>query len=115
MLYAWAEDERCGTGFTMRTGDGQVWTYCHLASLDPAVQPGARLAAGQPVGLVGHTGSATGSHLHLQLQPATAYPQQEAWFESFAGVAFRWQEDADPQPRSTGAEPVFTIVQEPSD
>jgi murein DD-endopeptidase MepM/ murein hydrolase activator NlpD len=114
VLYAWAEDARCGTGFTMRTGDGQVWTYCYLASLDPAVQPGARLAAGQPVGLVGQTGDGTGPHLHLQLQPATAYPQQESWFASLAGVAFSWREDADPPARSTGSGPVFTIVQEPS-
>ncbi len=45
------------------------------------------------MGLVGSTGESTGPHLHLQLQPATAWPQQEAWFESFAGTAFTWSDE----------------------
>ena len=83
---------RCGIGFTIATTDGLVWTYCHLAYLEPTVVAGAQLAAGQPVGLVGQTGHATGPHLHLQLQPATAYPQDEPWFQSFAGSAFTWSD-----------------------
>ena len=72
VLYAWSWDQRCGTGFTMQTTDGQTWTYCHLSYLEPAVTQSARLAAGDPVGLVGQSGHATGPHLHLQLQPASA-------------------------------------------
>jgi murein DD-endopeptidase MepM/ murein hydrolase activator NlpD len=72
--------------------DGQVWTYCHLAYLDPAVMDGVSLGAGTQIGLVGSTGHATGPHLHLQLQPATFYPQDQPWFQSFAGSAFRWQD-----------------------
>ena len=83
-------DARCGIGLTLRAFDGQVWTYCHLSVLDTAVVPGASLAAGDEVGLVGATGDATGPHLHLQLQPALAWPQQEPWFQSFAGTAFTW-------------------------
>ncbi len=89
-----APDPECGIGLTMNTSDGQTWTYCHLAVLDPAVTPGAHLSAGQQVGLVGATGDATGPHLHLQLQPPDAWPQQEAWFQSFAGTAFSWNDDA---------------------
>ena len=89
---AWTGDPKCGTGFTIQTEDAQTWTYCHLAVLDPVVAVGAGLAAGTQVGLVGHTGDATGPHLHLQLQPATAYPQEESWFQSFAGSAFTWQD-----------------------
>jgi murein DD-endopeptidase MepM/ murein hydrolase activator NlpD len=93
VLRAWsAPDPRCGIGFTYRSFDGQVWTYCHLAVLDPTVTVGAHLQAGAPVGLVGETGDATGPHLHLQLQPATAWPQQEPWFEAFAGQAFTWSD-----------------------
>jgi murein DD-endopeptidase MepM/ murein hydrolase activator NlpD len=88
-------DPRCGIGFTVRAFDGQTWTYCHMSVLDPVVVPGAALTAGEPVGLVGATGDASGPHLHLQLQPATAWPQREGWFESFAGKAFSWS-DADP-------------------
>ena len=92
VLYAWSWDQRCGTGFTMRTADGQTWTYCHLSYLEPTVTQGAELAAGDPVGLVGQTGDATGPHLHLQLQPATSYPQDQQWFQGFADTAFRWSD-----------------------
>ena len=87
-------DPRCGIGFTVRAFDGQVWTYCHMSVLDANVVPGATLTAGEGVGLVGATGDASGPHLHLQLQPATAWPQQEAWFQSFAGKAFTWSDSA---------------------
>jgi hypothetical protein len=76
--------------------------------------------AGEPVGLVGSTGDASGPHLHLQLQPATAWPQQEAWFQSFAGRAFSWS-DGGTQPVSralafvaaapqAASGPVFAVV-----
>ena len=101
----------CGIGFTIATTDGLVWTYCHLAYLEPTVVAGAQLAAGQPVGLVGQTGHATGPHLHLQLQPATAYPQDEPWFQSFAGSAFSWSDGFQTE---TGSGPVFEVVDEGS-
>jgi murein DD-endopeptidase MepM/ murein hydrolase activator NlpD len=121
VLRAWnAPDPRCGIGFTLRAFDGQVWTYCHLSVLDPTIVPGASLVAGEPVGLVGSTGDASGPHLHLQLQPATAWPQQEAWFQSFAGRAFSWS-DGGTQPVSralafvaaapqAASGPVFAVV-----
>jgi murein DD-endopeptidase MepM/ murein hydrolase activator NlpD len=91
---AWSwPDPRCGIGLTLQTRDGQIWTYCHLAELDPSIVAGVTVAAGEQVGLVGSTGEATGPHLHLQLQPATAWPQQEAWFQSFAGSAFTWSDE----------------------
>jgi murein DD-endopeptidase MepM/ murein hydrolase activator NlpD len=119
VLNAWHEaDARCGIGMTIRTEDGQTWTYCHLAVLDPTVEDGVTLAAGTQVGLVGATGHATGPHLHLQLQPATSYPQYEPWFQGFAGKAFRWQ-DA-PTPLELPGDPpapvkVFTVVPEARD
>jgi murein DD-endopeptidase MepM/ murein hydrolase activator NlpD len=97
VLNEWQQpDPRCGIGLTLRADDGQVWTYCHLAYLAPDVLDGVQLTAGQQIGLVGHTGDATGPHLHLQLQPPTAWPQQETWFQSFAGRAFRWQDAPTP-------------------
>ena len=71
----------------------------------PGIQPGIAVAAGQPVGLVGSTGHSTGPHLHLQLQPASSYPQAEPWFDGFAGTAFRWQ---DAPTMAVG--PVFDVV-----
>ncbi len=127
VLNAWTTpDPRCGIGLTLRAFDGREWTYCHLATLDPRVVAGASLQAGDPVGLVGHTGDATGPHLHLQLDPASEYPQSEDWFQRFAGTAFSWQ-DAAPAAESdataTGpaaaagasaaSAPVFAIVATP--
>jgi len=95
VVKAWhLPDPRCGIGMTVRTLDGLVWTYCHLAYLEPGVVDGVPLSAGTSVGLVGHTGDASGPHLHLQLHPATSYPQDEGWFQSFAGTAFTWQDTA---------------------
>jgi murein DD-endopeptidase MepM/ murein hydrolase activator NlpD len=125
VLRAWMQpDPRCGIGLTFRTADGQVWTYCHMAVLDSSVVAGATLASGQQVGLVGSTGEATGPHLHLQLQPATAWPQQEAWFQAFAGAAFTWQDAPDSTALRTpavvgapeiavsaGSGPVFSVVE----
>jgi murein DD-endopeptidase MepM/ murein hydrolase activator NlpD len=110
VLYSWLDDARCGTGFTFQASDGQTWTYCHLSYLYPSVQPGAQLTAGDPVGLVGATGDATGPHLHLQLQPAASYPQDEAWFQSFAGTAFQWSDDAATRPGEPVAPRIFHIV-----
>ena len=96
----------CGIGLTIRAaGDGRLWTYCHMSYEDPGIQPGIAVAAGQPVGLVGSTGHSTGPHLHLQLQPASSYPQAEPWFDAFAGTAFRWQ---DAPTMAVG--PVFDVV-----
>ena len=109
VLYAWSWDQRCGIGFTMRSTDGQTWTYCHLSYLEPAVTQGAELKAGDSVGLVGQTGDATGPHLHLQLQPATSYPQDQPWFQSAADTAFRWSDAGLRSPAAPGPL-VFHII-----
>jgi murein DD-endopeptidase MepM/ murein hydrolase activator NlpD len=115
VLYAWSWDDRCGIGFTMQGADGQAWTYCHLSYLEPSVTQGAGLKAGDPVGLVGATGHATGPHLHLQLQPAASYPQDEGWFQSFADSAFTWADQTATKPGEPDGPPVFHIVDEPAD
>jgi murein DD-endopeptidase MepM/ murein hydrolase activator NlpD len=108
---AWpAPTGRCGIGLELRTADGRSFVYCHLAYLEPYVVSGVALAAGASVGLVGQTGHATGPHLHLQLSPATSYPQDEAWFQSFAGLAFSWQDAATPKASPVSSAPVFTVV-----
>jgi murein DD-endopeptidase MepM/ murein hydrolase activator NlpD len=107
---AWTyPDPRCGIGVTFKTADAD-FTYCHLSYLDPSVTAGSVLSAGQQIGLVGHTGDASGPHLHMQFNPATHYPQAEAWFQQFAGVAFRWQDAPTPQASGTTGGPVFAQV-----
>ena len=101
------DDDRCGIGIIMQTGDGIHWVYCHLSQRDPAVLPGAVLFAGQWVGLVGSTGHSTGPHLHLAVKPETSYPQDMTWFQEFAGTAFTWQDSPAGAYRST---PVFSVV-----
>jgi murein DD-endopeptidase MepM/ murein hydrolase activator NlpD len=119
VVNAWhSADPSCGIGMTIRTLDGQVWTYCHLAYLDPAVMDGVSLATGAQIGLVGSTGHSTGPHLHLQLQPATSYPQDQPWFQSFAGTAFAWQDAPTvlELPDSTPASgQVFSVVPQSRD
>ncbi|HEY8775019.1 MAG TPA: lytic murein transglycosylase [Gaiellaceae bacterium] len=119
VLNAWhTADPRCGIGMTIRTQDGLVWTYCHLAFLEPSVVDGVSLAAGTQIGLVGSTGHATGPHLHLQLQPPTEFPQNQAWFQSFAGSAFTWQDAPTPLelPDATPmATRVFAVVPDSRD
>jgi murein DD-endopeptidase MepM/ murein hydrolase activator NlpD len=104
----------CGIGFKIRLANGARYVYCHLSYLEPSVTPGAALAAGAPVGLLGSTGHATGPHLHLQFSPAVAYPQDEAWFQSFAGVAFSWSDAPTPTrkvaPKPLSKERRFTVV-----
>jgi murein DD-endopeptidase MepM/ murein hydrolase activator NlpD len=117
VIRSWtAPDPACGIGLTLRTADTQEWTYCHLSYLEATVTAGAVLNAGDPVGLVGHTGDATGPHLHLQLDPPRSYPQNQPWFQQFAGVAFRWQDAPTPQvPTTTTAasgRPVFAEVRD---
>jgi murein DD-endopeptidase MepM/ murein hydrolase activator NlpD len=110
VVNAWSDpDNRCGIGFTYKAFDGQVWTYCHMAVLDQSVTVGAELKGGAPVGLVGHTGHASGPHLHLQLQPATAWPQREPWFQSFGGRAFTWS-DAGSDSAETAQQPVRALA-----
>jgi len=109
-LVSWASatpSGNCGIGFTIATTDGLSWTYCHLAFLEPTIATNVWLTAGQPVGLVGETGHAEGTHLHLQLQPATSYPQDEPWFQSFAGTAFTWTDDVQ---SNAAQKPVFAVV-----
>jgi murein DD-endopeptidase MepM/ murein hydrolase activator NlpD len=118
VLNAWHDpDARCGIGVTLRTGDGLVWTYCHLAYLFPLVTDGVTLAAGEQIGLVGSTGHATGPHLHLQLQPANSYPQEQSWFQAFAGRAFSWQDaptDLEPSDLAPSTR-VFAVIPDSSD
>jgi murein DD-endopeptidase MepM/ murein hydrolase activator NlpD len=99
---------RCGIGLRLRTADGD-YVYCHFAYLEPDVVRGAALAAGAAVGLVGSTGNSTGPHLHLQLSPASRYPQEEPWFRSFAGSAFTWQGEEAP---AAPAQRVFRVEQD---
>src|SRR5690606_12693778 len=50
--------------------DGTTWVtwYAHLSSINPTLQVGEVVEAGQRLGIAGTTGNSTGVHLHLTLQ-----------------------------------------------
>jgi murein DD-endopeptidase MepM/ murein hydrolase activator NlpD len=55
-------------------GDGVVTRYCHLLSIDPGVVVDVAVATGQPIGLVGNSGTPEGiidetfeNHLHFEI------------------------------------------------
>jgi murein DD-endopeptidase MepM/ murein hydrolase activator NlpD len=70
--------------------DDQGWyyRYSHLHTIDPAIKPGAKVALGQKIGLLGKEGDSGGwSHLHFEIvsrQPSGRWGTQE-------GYAFLWQ------------------------
>jgi len=55
-----------GNVVTIAHPDGAVTWYCHLAQ--PLVLPGARVKAGQVIGLSGASGNVTGPHLHFEVR-----------------------------------------------
>lgn len=70
--------------------DARGWycRYCHLKFIDPAVRPGAHIAMGQKIGVLGKEGGSGGwSHLHFDIwarQPSGLWGIEE-------GYAFLWQ------------------------
>lgn len=67
---------------------GWYYRYSHLQTIDPAVRPGATVAMGQKVGVLGKEGGSGGwSHLHFEIvarQPSGRWGTEE-------GYAFLWQ------------------------
>jgi murein DD-endopeptidase MepM/ murein hydrolase activator NlpD len=54
-----------GRQVEVRHAGGLVTRYSHLSAV--LVEPGARVDRGDPVGLAGSSGAATGTHLHFEL------------------------------------------------
>lgn len=62
------KNRECGNGVVLEHGDGWVTQYCHLRRGSLRVTAGARVAAGQVLGLVGLSGLTEYPHLHLSVR-----------------------------------------------
>lgn len=54
--------------------EGMTTLYGHLDRFATGIAPGAAVKAGNPVGLIGSTGSSTGVHLHFEVHDAQDRP-----------------------------------------
>jgi hypothetical protein len=62
------EGKECGNGIRLAHGDGWTTWYCHLRRGSLMVEQGDRVAAGQPLALVGLSGDTSFPHLHFDLR-----------------------------------------------
>jgi hypothetical protein len=62
----------CGNGIRLAHGDGWTTWYCHLRRGSLMVKQGDRVAAGQPLGLVGLSGETSFPHVHFDVRHGDA-------------------------------------------
>jgi murein DD-endopeptidase MepM/ murein hydrolase activator NlpD len=67
VLYVDNQPSAAGWYIVLHTADGRDMFFAHCQSGSIGVAPGAAVAAGQQICLVGHTGDATGPHLHFEI------------------------------------------------
>jgi hypothetical protein len=60
--------KECGNGIRLAHGDGWTTWYCHLRRGSLMVNQGDRVAAGQPLALVGLSGDTSFPHLHFDVR-----------------------------------------------
>ena len=59
-----------GNAVEIRHGGGITTLYGHLSAFASGIRAGTRVRQGEPIGYVGHTGYATGPHLHYEFKVA---------------------------------------------
>jgi len=60
-------------------GRGVYTRYAHLESFAPALAPGQVLGFGEPLGMMGKSGNATGIHLHYEILTGDYNTPQKSW------------------------------------
>lgn len=61
------EDRAFGNMIVIRHRRGVATRYAHLSDYASGIRRGARVAAGEVIGVTGKTGNATGIHLHYEI------------------------------------------------
>jgi murein DD-endopeptidase MepM/ murein hydrolase activator NlpD len=59
-----------GNMLDIQHADGVVTRYAHLSAFAPNLGYGSTVKGGQVIGMVGHTGHATGNHIHFEVRMA---------------------------------------------
>lgn len=100
------QDNGCGTGLVVRSGDYEH-IYCHLAGRVEAntvrsgpvvLRIGQRLAAGQTIGHVGLSGATTGPHLHWGLRYRGAWLDPARVLRAMAASRLQSRSALTPRP-----------------
>ncbi len=104
---------RGGLGYMLHGDDGRDYYYAHMS--DQWAPDGARVAAGQPLGVMGNTGGTAQfiePHLHLAIGPRdtlwTEEPRVNAaeWLKATFGLDWAVREAAFPEPDLPAGPPV---------
>jgi murein DD-endopeptidase MepM/ murein hydrolase activator NlpD len=89
------DPERLAGNHVIVRADGVFALYAHLAPGSVAVTAGQRVAVGEVIGRVGHTGNSTAPHLHFQLMDSGDAPRAHGVACAFESYAVRrdghWQ------------------------
>lgn len=60
-------------------GNGVFTRYAHFAYFTEGLKPGQQIGFGQPLGLMGETGNATGLHVHYEVLTGNYNTPQKSW------------------------------------
>jgi hypothetical protein len=77
----------CGNGVRIDHGEGWATLYCHLRRGSLRVKEGDRVAAGQPLGLVGLSGETSFPHLHFEVRHGEGVVDPFVGLQRTAGCA----------------------------
>lgn len=77
---------RGGISISMLGDDGLRYYMAHFSAIEDGLEPGDRVALGQPLAKVGQTGRASGCHVHFGLSPTCPGPE----WEVRRGVIWPW-------------------------
>ena len=61
-----------GNHIVYRTADGKTVLYAHMKD-KPTLKIGAKIKAGQKLGIMGNTGNSYGAHLHIEIQSGATW------------------------------------------